>query len=369
VIASRNFALQGESTSMDEYTVPPYADRPQPAPRRRTAAPRWLVIGGLGIAFALALGVGVLIGSSVLPSFANGDVPAAPGHGAFGQFGQFGAAGFDDFAQGGGRTLTVTNVASDSITATATDRSGATKTVTIKTSSSTQYSRAGKTVDRSSITAGTKIHVQGTKNSDGSISATKIEVALPGFHGAVSAISGTDITVKDAKDSTTHVIHTDSNTAFTQAGASSSLSAVTVGGQISAVGTLNSDGSLHAEAVRIVLPHSGGKITQISGSTVTVSERNGAATIHLSNSTTYKSVTFGSSGPAESAASVSDLAVGKYIVAEGTKNSDGSLNAETVRILPAAAAGKVGGHWGGPRKHGTPSATSGANASALFRGW
>jgi Domain of unknown function (DUF5666) len=350
---------RSEQKHMNEDLFPQYANM-APAPRPARRVPRWLVIGGLGLAFALVLGLGVAIGSAVLPTFANTDLAAAPQNGAVprngvsGQFGQFGLAA--PSIRGHGRVLTVTGVSANSFTATATNKTGAPTNVTINTTSSTQYLRLGKTVNRSTIVVGTKIAVQGTKNSDGTITATRVEIVLPSYHGTVTAVSGSDITIKDNKDSTTHVIHTNANTSFTRAGASSSLSAVTVGEEIGASGTLNGDNSLNAEAVAIILPHAGGKITAINGSTVTVQARRGTTTIHLSGSTTYKNVTFGANGPTETAASASDLAVGKYIVAEGAKNSDGSLNAEVVRILPAAPAG---GH-GWPGKHGTPSTTPSA---------
>jgi len=335
---------------MDGYPYPPQLD--PPAPRRPTRVPRWLVIGGLGLAFAFAMGLGVIIGSGVLPTFANAGLAGAPRHSAFGLLGP----GFADHGGGYGRGLTVTAVAANSISATAIDRTGATTNVTVNTTSSTQYQRLGKTVDRSTITAGTKIHVQGTKNSDGTITATRVEIVVPSYYGTVTGVNGGDITIKNDKDSTTHVIHTSSSTSFTRGDASLSLSAVTTGSEIAAAGTLNSDNSLNAEVVRIILPHAGGKITAINGSTVTVQARRGTTTIHLSSSTTYKTVTKGTNGPTETAASASDLAVGKYIVAEGTRNSDGSVNAETVHILPAAVAGGPG--W--PGKHGTPSATPSA---------
>jgi hypothetical protein len=345
-----------------EYPTTPDANLPALPPARRAAAPRtprWLLTGGLGLAFALARGIGVLIGSTVLPTFANANFAAVPHRGAQGGFGQVGpGAALNGPGHGPGRELTVTGVAADSITATATNRSGATTNVTIKTSASTQYARLGKTVDRGTITAGTKIAVRGTRNSDGSITATRVSIVVPGLGGTVSAVNGNDITVT-GRDNATHVIHTDANTSFVRGDAASSLSAVTNGERIQAAGTLNSDGSLKAEVVHIALAGAGGQITTIDGTTVTVTTRRGTATIKVSGSTTYKIVTVGTNGPTEAVGSASDLAVGKYILAQGTKNRDGSLNAETVRIVPTPAAHGPGHgpRWGGG--HGTPPATPG----------
>jgi hypothetical protein len=298
---------------------------------------RWLLIGGLALAFTATLVAGVVIGSAVLPSYADGFSQQTPRQAyPTGVFGKAGARG--GFQHGG--ALTVSNVGAQTITAKRADGTS----VTIQTSSSTQYSRAGKSVDRSAITTGTQIRVKGTKNSDSSISATSIEIVLPSASGTVTKVSGGDITVQD-RGGTSQTIHTSGSTTFTRADQSASLSAVTTGEHIAAVGTKNSDGSLNAEAVRIILPGAGGQITQISGSTITVQTRRGTQTIHVSSTTKYVSVTRGSNGPTESAATLGDLKVGSYIMAEGTKNSDGSLNAEVVRLLPAATKGARG--WGG----------------------
>lgn len=186
----------------------------------------------------------------------------------------------------------------------------------------------------------------------------------PGFGmgGAltVSSVSGNTITGKQA-DGTSVTVHTTSSTRYERAGKTVDSSQVKSGVQIAAQGTRNSDGSIAASVIRIVLPQADGKITQISGSTITVSERNGTKTIHVTSSTTYDKVTRGSNGPTTSSAALSDLKVGTYIDAEGSQNSDGSIAAEAVHIEPDFAAG--GGHgpgWGGPghgpRPNGTPSA-------------
>ncbi len=171
----------------------------------------------------------------------------------------------------------------------------------------------------------------------------------------VSSVSGNTITAKQS-DGTSVTIHTTSSTRYTRAGKTVDSSQVKAGTQIAVRGTRNSDGSIAASVVSIVLPHAQGQITQISGSTITVSSRGGTQTIHVSASTTYDTVTRGSNGPTSSAASLSDLKVGTYIEAEGSQNSDGSLAAEAVHILPAPSAGGHGRGWGGAGSSSTPGA-------------
>ncbi|HEX9069942.1 MAG TPA: DUF5666 domain-containing protein [Ktedonobacterales bacterium] len=313
---------------------------PAPLLPRGNRAPRWLLIGGATVASVAILGFGVLLGSTIIPAFAASHQGAVRTQRSFGQGPQMGDHG--PGAKGFGRSLSVTSVTASTIVA----KDGHGNSVTITTSASTTYTRAGKTIDRSAITAGTNISARGTRNSDGSITATAVEIVLPGYHGTVTAVNGGDITVHDARANTTHIIHTDAATTFMRAGATSSLSAITTGTQISAIGTLNSDNSLKAEAVSIQLPHVGGQITKISGNDITVQQRGGTQVIHVSGSTTYTSITVTSSGPTKSTASLSDLKVGGFILAEGTKNSDGTLNAEAVTLLPAGGLGH--GKWGPP---------------------
>lgn len=337
---------------MDEGYFPPDTAPQLPAPEpQRRGVPRWALIGGGALALLAVLGAGVLIGSLARPQLSQAFGAQQAQNGDFGFRG-----GIGDHGPGKGRgALTITSVASDSF---GTKRADGTA-VTVKTTSSTQYFRAGKTIDRGALATGTAIRVQGTRNSDGTVTATRIDVALAGAHGKVTAINGNDITIQDERNaSSTQVIHTNSSTTFTRAGQTSSLSAVTVGGEISAAGTKNSDGNLQAEAVQIVLPHAGGQITAVNGSTIIVQNRGGTQTIHLSASTKITSVTFGASGPAESPATASDLKVGVNIQAEGATASDGSLNAETVKIIPAHAGFPGGRGPGHPHGAQTPKTTA-----------
>lgn len=146
-----------------------------PAPRRK--APRWLLIDALALAFALTLGVGAVLGSTILQSAqAAGFTPAgvnmpqtlASGPATGRQAGVPGAPG----QQGQCGVLTVSSVSGQTIVAKAADGS----TVTIHTTSSTQYTSAGKSASASAVKAGVQIHIAGTHNSDGSITATRVDI-------------------------------------------------------------------------------------------------------------------------------------------------------------------------------------------------
>src|SRR5215471_8086156 len=128
---------------------------------------RWLLIGSLALAFMLTLGVGALLGSTAgaansaqAASFVTGGANNSQ------------ALAVTPGARGQCEALTVSSVNGSTIVAKAPDGS----TVTIHTSASTQYTRAGQSVSASAITVGSRIHVTGTHNSDGSITATRIDI-------------------------------------------------------------------------------------------------------------------------------------------------------------------------------------------------
>ena len=158
----------------DPYPEPAVPPPPLPpleaAPRRR----RWLLPAVLALAFLLTLGVGVFMGASLL---ANAQAAAGGPNGA--NFARFslantpGAHGSDGpGGQGQCDAYTVASVSGNTITAKAADGS----TLTIHTSSSTKYTKGGQSASASAVTAGSQIHVEGAHNSDGSITATRIDV-------------------------------------------------------------------------------------------------------------------------------------------------------------------------------------------------
>jgi hypothetical protein len=149
-----------------------------PAPHR--GGRRWLLIGGLAFAFMLALGVGVLIGSStgaaqaaVLATGSSSSpqsLVAAQGNANSAQ--PLAVAQGTQGTRGQCESLTVSSVNGNTIVA----KTASGSSVTIHTTASTRYTQAGKTVAASAIKVGTRINVMGTHSSDGSITATSIDI-------------------------------------------------------------------------------------------------------------------------------------------------------------------------------------------------
>lgn len=146
---------------------PPLTD----GPRRNR---RWLLPGLLALAFLLTLGMGVFVGATMLRTAqAAGNASEDSNVPHFTLANTTGARGDDPHdGQGQCNRYTVSSVSGQTITAKAVDGS----TVTIHTTASTRYTKAGQSASASAVTAGSQIHVEGAKNSDGSINATEIDV-------------------------------------------------------------------------------------------------------------------------------------------------------------------------------------------------
>jgi hypothetical protein len=166
----------------------------------------------------------------------------------------------------------------------------------------------------------------------------------PGMHGfgqiSISSISGSNLSLKTV-DGWTRTITATSSTKITKGGATIAASDLEVGDEIRFSQTRNSDGTYTIDAIAVVLPRVGGEVTAKTTTSITVTQRDGtSATIEVGSSTTYQVA-------GATSASLSDITVGMWLVAEGSKSSDGTLTA--TRVF-AAAAGQLGGGHG--RMHG-----------------
>jgi hypothetical protein len=173
----------------------------------------------------------------------------------------------------------------------------------------------------------------------------------PGMGGVtITDISGSNISLKTA-DGWTRTITVDSGTTYSKGGATIALGDLKVGDQVGFRETRETDGSYTIDSVAVILPHAGGEVTAVSGSTITVKDRDGTSvTIKVTGSTTYD--------VAGATAKLSDIKVGMFLVAEGTQNSDGSLTATSVR------AGDHDGPGGRGFGHGPDGDNDGANPNA-----
>ena len=164
--------------------------------------------------------------------------------------------------------------------------------------------------------------------------------AAHGF-GAVTitGIDGSNLALK-TDDGWTRTIAVTSDTTITKAGATIAIGDLAVGDEIRFAETRATDGTYSVTKIVVVVPSLAGEVTAKTSDSITITRRDGTtATIHVSSLTTY--TVEGVTSP-----TLADIAVGMRVWAEGTSNSDGSLDASSVT---AGLAGHDGmGHHGGP---------------------
>ena len=165
----------------------------------------------------------------------------------------------------------------------------------------------------------------------------------PGF-GAIeiTAIAGSNISLETA-DGWTRTITVDDGTDYSRAGEDIDLGDLAVGDMIGFRQTLEDDGTWTIDSIVVVLPHVGGEVTAIDGSTITVQRRDGeTATVTVDADTSIRV-------NGEDAA-LADIEVGMFLVAEGTETGEAALHA--TRLV----AGDRGfrGDWGPGFRFGGP---------------
>ena len=144
-----------------------------------------------------------------------------------------------------------------------------------------------------------------------------------GFHQiTITAINGSSLSLETA-DGWTRTITVGSDTTITEAGETITLADLAVGDQIAFGQERQTDGRYTITAIKVVLPTIGGEVTAVDGNTIAVTGKDGTTgTIHVDGDTTYQ--IDGESG------TLSGIAVGDFVVAQGDLRDDGSLDAATV---------------------------------------
>ena len=165
-----------------------------------------------------------------------------------------------------------------------------------------------------------------------------------GFGGiTITAINGSSLSLETV-DGWTRTIAVDADTEYSKAGEAIALSDLTVGDEIRFRQTLEDDGTWTIDAIAVILPHVGGQVTAIDGSTITVEGRDGTtATITVTGGTEF---TVNGDD-----ATLADVDVDMFLIAVGTANADGSLTATDVRAGERGPGPGFGAHHG-PRGFG-----------------
>jgi hypothetical protein len=139
----------------------------------------------------------------------------------------------------------------------------------------------------------------------------------------ISAISGSDVTVT-TQDGWTRTINVGATTTITRAGQTIGIADLKVGDEVRFQQQRNADGTFTVSAIEVVLPRVTGQVSATTSDTITVQRADGTTiTIHVGSDTTYRVRGVDN-------ATISDITPGMVILAQGTQNADGSLQAVAV---------------------------------------
>lgn len=233
----------------------------------------------------------------------------------------------------------------------------------------------------------------------GSRQSGQQQAGLSRVFGTVAAINGDNLTITSALDrhdtqsSITNIVlaGTTQYSTRTPSGLSSATrSAIQVGSNVEAVGTLNADGKTLTASRVVILPagvlmhgmrpdlgpHAAGQVTAVSGNTITIKpgtgrwdEQSTVTTVVVNGSTQYQSPSIGGAASSTSQGSVK---VGSFILATGALSADGkTLTASKVVVSPNGLPMGRAGHFGGPGASGQVSAVNGdaLTITPLAGGW
>ena len=193
---------------------------------------------------------------------------------------------------------------------------------TITVTGDTKITKGGQPIALAGLSVGDEIRFSQTKNTDGSYTITSIVVPTPVAGGDVTAVDATTITVK-GKGDTTKLITVTGATVYQLGKTTGTKADVKVGTRVTAQGTTSGD-TFTAITVWISIPEVGGDVTAKTSDTITIKGRDGKTTVlHVTDKTTYEV-------KGKDKATLSDIAVGDRVSAEGLPRADGSVDATSV---------------------------------------
>jgi hypothetical protein len=148
-----------------------------------------------------------------------------------------------------------------------------------------------------------------------------------GLGGEVTAVGDSGLTLRTRSDETVEVkVNDETRVILVESQSEGSLSDIEVGDKVGIRGRKNEDGVVEGRAI-LVAPDGdriGGKVTAVDGTTISVENPQGSATIITNADTLFRS------GREES--SLAEVTEGKLVIAFGTAQDDGSLAARLVLV-------------------------------------
>ncbi len=223
--------------------------------------------------------------------------------------------------------ITITAISGSSVSLKTAD--GWTRTITV--TADTKITKGGADIAVADLEVGDTIRLGQKRNDDGTFTVTAIAVVVPVIAGSVESVGETTLTLK-VRGGTTRTVTLTSTTTYQRGDADATKADVHAESVVVISGEEGTGGSFTAITVRIKPDQTAGEVTAKTADSLTLKRRDGTSvTVHVGSSTKY--FVRGADSP-----SLTDIVVGARVGASGTRNADGSLNADVV------AAGKVKSH-------------------------
>ncbi len=331
---------------MSEWTPGPQENfsgpiAPPPASGRRSRASLYLLVGaatliagglaagGYGIASAASGHGPAPQSASQALATASGQSKSAPSRPPSGE-----PAGPWGFGPGGslGQGGTVTQVTPTTITVETLFGT----TLTVTTDSSTVYSEGAKTVARSAVEVGDEVAFgsPGSAPNAGSDTqaVTRVEIVQLQVLGKVISTSGSQLVVTQ-QDGLNVTVNTSASTTYAEAGQSVPATDVGVGTVVFVTGTVSSDhNQVDATTIEIVLPTVAGRVTDVAGTTITITGFDGTVeTVTTDSATVFRNQ--------NGTTTIASVAKGDLLQASGRPGSGNTFAAATVFVasgMPSA---------------------------------
>ncbi len=266
--------------------------------------------------------------------------------------GDFGPSGFAGMVGGVGAVTAVTP-------GTITVKAPFGGTLTFSTSPSTVYREGAKTVSRSAVEVGEQIAVLPAQRSASESTSTlraaaDVEIVQPHVVGKVVKVSGTHLVVSGLAGpfepggpgpagarGTRVTVNISTSTVYDEAGHQASVADLGPGTLVAVTGTATSvSGQIDATRIEILPASVVGRVTAISGTTITLRSSDGkAVSLTTDSSTVFR--TF------KGKATIASVAKGDIVEAMGKPGAGNSFSALTVVVGPAFPLPTSGGAAGG----------------------
>jgi hypothetical protein len=215
--------------------------------------------------------------------------------------------------------------------------------VTVHTDATTQVRQGDHMLTLADLTVGETVHVEGAVASDGSITATEIEVVtaedeeneaeVEGVIQSIDATHSTFVVAVEGDDEMAATMHTvtiatDAHTMIRSGDEAIAFGALATGNRVHVRGTRQSDGSVLASVIRVA-PGFHAR-AELSGTVGAINADKMSLTVAgiVVNTDANTRITMGDDG----AATFADIHVGDIVHVSGTPPGDGSILASSIRI-------------------------------------